>query len=150
MNCLSHMLNSAAANGEFAYHDTCAPTGLTHLCFVDDLLIFSDGTLSSVQGILKVLHSFKELSGLAISISKTSFFSAGVSDQELSAISASTGLSHGSLRVRYLGVLLCTKKISIANCDPLITQIKLKILEWSFPVIRWQTGPNKHCCLWYH
>lgn len=32
---------------------------LTHLCFADDLLIFTDGSLSSFQGVLKVLRDFE-------------------------------------------------------------------------------------------
>lgn len=74
INCLSLALERAAASGCFRYHTRCGKTKLTHLSFADDLLIFSDGSLSSIQAILSILKDFEERSGLAISIHKTSFF----------------------------------------------------------------------------
>lgn len=41
MNCLSILLNRAAEQRDFGYHHLCEPTKLTHLCFADDLLIFT-------------------------------------------------------------------------------------------------------------
>lgn len=51
MNILSKMLNDAAALGKFKYHSKCKGPWLTHLCFADDLLIFSYGSPSYVSGI---------------------------------------------------------------------------------------------------
>ncbi|KAF3501920.1 hypothetical protein F2Q69_00045745 [Brassica cretica] len=47
---------------------------MTHLSFADDLLIFIDGSLHSVQQVLQVLKEFEKRSGLAISMQKTSFY----------------------------------------------------------------------------
>lgn len=52
MNCLSLALDRAASQGRFRYHPRCGKSKLTHLSFADDLLIFSDGSLSSVLAIL--------------------------------------------------------------------------------------------------
>lgn len=131
MNCLSVMLNKAAQEGLFGFHPKCQRSKLTHLSFAYDLLIFRDGSLSSLQGVLMVLREFKALSGLSISISKTSFYSAGLAPGGIEAISVSTGLRQGSPPIRYLGVPLNTKKLSIANCEPLFQQIKSKISTWS-------------------
>lgn len=70
-------------------------------------------------------------SGLAVSITKTSLFAAGLKPHELNQIKAATGLEEGSLPVRYLGVPLCTKKLSLANCAPLLQSIKSKLLSWT-------------------
>lgn len=113
MNCLSLALERAAVSGLFQYHPRCGKTKLTHLSFADDLLIFSDGSLSSVQAILSVLKDFEERSGLAVSIQKTSLFAAGMTDAEVENIKLLTGLSSGMLPIRYLGVPLHTKKISL-------------------------------------
>lgn len=80
------------------------------LCFADDLLIFTDGSLSSVQAVLQVLREFEERSGLAVSVQKSSFYASGLSTAETDEIQASTGMPMGCLPVRYLGVPLCTKK----------------------------------------
>ncbi|KAG2303839.1 hypothetical protein Bca52824_032490 [Brassica carinata] len=37
----------------------------------------------------------------------------------------------GSLPIRYLGVPLCTKKLSLQNCEPLIQQVKSRFTSWS-------------------
>lgn len=66
-----------------------------------------------------------------MSIPKTSFFTCGLSQEETSQIVAEIGLEHGQLPVRYLGVLLVTKKISLENCEPLIQQVKGKVNSWS-------------------
>lgn len=68
MNILSQMLNDVADQRKFHYHHKCEESKLTHLCFADDLLIFSDGSPSSFHGILAVLQEFNQLSTLAISV----------------------------------------------------------------------------------
>lgn len=83
MNCLSLSLNKAAQQGSLKYHSKCSKTGLTHLCFADDLLIFCDGTVESVNCILDVLRDFQSRSGLAISMEKTSIFTTGLKPHEI-------------------------------------------------------------------
>ena len=131
MNCLSHMLNDAARQNRFRYHTNCSPTKLTHLSFADDLLIFIDGSINSVQQVLQVLKEFEKRSVLAVSMQKTSFYASGMTVEETDLIQASTGMSLGSLPVRYLGVPLNSKKLSLVNCEPLIHQIKTRFSSWS-------------------
>lgn len=131
MNCLSLLLDKAAEEGKFDYHHRCVQSKLTHLCFADDLLIFTEGSLSSVQGVLEVLRSFEARSGLALSITKTNFFTSGVPASEISHISRETGLTHASLPIRYMGIPLVTKKLSMSNCEPLIQSVKAKLNSWS-------------------
>lgn len=72
MNVLGHMLNRGAEENQFGYHHRCSRLRLTHLCFADDLLIFAEGSPCSVAGVLSILDQFKQMSGLAINIQKTS------------------------------------------------------------------------------
>lgn len=131
LNNLSLMLKQAAQERKFGYHLKCAKTKMTHLCFADDLLIFIDGSLESVQAVLQVLKEFELRSGLAMSMHKTSFFASGLSVEETGAIQFSTGMPLGSLPIRYLGVPLVTKKLSLLNCEVLLQQIKSKFSSWS-------------------
>lgn len=131
MNMLSLMLNKAASDLKIKYHQKCSKSKLTHLCFADDLLIFTEGSLSSVQNVLQVLREFELRSGLAVSVQKSSFFASGLTQQELDEIKVSTGMPNGLLPVRYLGVPLCTKKLTIANCEVLIQQVKAKFTSWT-------------------
>lgn len=72
---------------------------LTHLCFADDLLIFTDGSLSSFQGVLKVLRDFEAFSGLSISIDKLCFFPSGLTEAETESINAASGIPVESLPI---------------------------------------------------
>ena len=78
MNCLSHMLNKAAAENRVKFHAKCEKVKLTHLSFADDLLIFINGSINSVQQVLQLLREFENRSGLAVSLQKTSFFASGM------------------------------------------------------------------------
>lgn len=101
------------------------------MIFADDLLIFVEGSLGSVMGVLEVLKEFETQSGLGVSLSKTCFFSCGLSQPEIDQIKQISGLTHGTLPIRYLGVSLCTRKLSMANCEPLISSVKSKLNSWS-------------------
>lgn len=103
MNVLSIMFNKAAADWKIKYHAKCASSKLTHLCFADDLLIFIDESLSSVQNVLQILREFELRSGLAVSVQKSSSFASGLSQHELDEIKVSTGMPHATLPASYLG-----------------------------------------------
>ena len=62
---------------------------------------------------------------------KSCFFSSGLSVPEVEAIQVSTGMPLGSLPIRYLGVPLCTKKLTLQNCEPLIHQVRSRFTSWS-------------------
>ena len=131
MNCLSKLLSSASSNETIGFHPRTQSKRLTHLSFTDDLLIFIDGSLSSVQNFLQVLHEFELRSGLVVSVKKSSFFSCGLSQREIDEIQVSTRMPHGSLPVRYLGVPLCTRKLSLLYCEQLKQQVKAKFTSWT-------------------
>ena len=58
MNVLSKMLNVAVKYDVFSFHPKCKKLELTHLCFADDLLIFSRGNLDFIVGIQNVMKQF--------------------------------------------------------------------------------------------
>lgn len=126
MNVLSHMLNRAASQNRLKFHSNCDKMKLTHLSFADDLLIFIDGSIESVQQVLQVLKEFEMRSGLSVSMQKTSFFASGLTTEEVQTVQASTGMALGKLLFRYLGVPLDSRKITLANCEPLIQEVKVK------------------------
>ena len=131
MNNLSHLLNNAARDFRLDYHHKCRDAKLTHLSFADDLLIFIDGSISSLQAVLQILKEFELRSGLAVSVQKSSFFASGLSQAEIDAIQVSTGMPIASLPVRYLGVPLSSSKPTLSHCEVLIQQIKRRLSSWS-------------------
>lgn len=73
--------------------------------------------------ILQVLDEFKAFSGLSISVEKSCFFSSGLSEVEIDAITETCGIPAGTFPIRYLGLPLNTRKLSIANCEPLLKNV---------------------------
>ncbi|XP_024015941.1 uncharacterized protein LOC112089193 [Eutrema salsugineum] len=135
MNILSHMLNKAVEGGIFGYHPGCEDLKLLHLCFADDLLIFLEGSEKTIEGVLAVLGVFEKISGLAVNIDKTSMFCSGVPDDMLHRIHTKHGLTPSSLPVRYLCLPLCSKRLSIKDCDPMLSQIQTKLASWSLKLL---------------
>lgn len=131
MNVLSKMIDEAARRGEIGYHPRCRNIDLTHLCFADDLMVFSDGTKRSVEGILKVFGDFDKMTGLKISLEKSTLFMAGITAQKQDDILHQFPFASGSLPVRYLGLPLLTKRMTVSDYLPLIEKIRKRISSWT-------------------
>lgn len=101
----------------------------THLCFADDLLIFTDGSINSVQGVLQVLRDFEAFSGLAISVDKSCVFPSGLTEEETESITAVSGIPVGSLPIRYLGLPLNSRKLSMTNCEPMLKNAFMRLIK---------------------
>lgn len=130
MNVLSKMLDEAVVKGRIGYHPKCKNIELTHLCFADDLMIFADGSRHSVEGILKVFEDFDKMSGLKISKEKSVLFMAG-SEQRNEEIMRQFQFANGKLPVRYLGLPLLTKHMTVTDFLPLVEKIRKKISTWT-------------------
>ncbi|CAF2174587.1 unnamed protein product [Brassica napus] len=55
----------------------------------------------------------------------------GLTEPEIETIVSTSGIPAGSFPIRYLGLPLNTRKLSLANCEPLLQQIKSKINSWT-------------------
>ena len=106
MNVLSKMIDEAARRKKIGYHPSCKNLDLTHLCFADDLMVFSDGTKRSVEGILEVFEKFDKMTGLKISLEKSTLFMAGISSQKQEEILHLSHLERDHYRYVIL-VFLC-------------------------------------------
>lgn len=130
-NVLSRMLNRAAKDGKVKLHPHCKRVEVTHLSFADDILVFSDGSPSSIVGIVSVFNDFAGMSGLNINASKSSKFSAG-KDKHLAVNAASHHrIGSSSLPICYLGLPLTTKSMTRHDYEPLIDKIRGRLLSWS-------------------
>ena len=127
MNVLSNLLDSAAAYGVFKFHPKCKKINLTHLCFADDLLIFTRGELESVVGVQRVLDLFYSYSGLRLNCEKSELFSSGIPSEVLTSIHQTTGFKIGALPVRYLRVSLVTRRLTAKDCEPLVGMITTRV-----------------------
>lgn len=148
MNILSILLDKAAAERKFGYHPKCKNLQLTHLCFGDDLIIFADGKLRSMEGIMSVFDNFAIMCGLKIIIEKSTLFMGGVSAEMRSSIATQFPFASGILPVRYLGLPLLTKRMTKLDYAPLVEKIRSKIISWTSRF--WQSAAHLLCFNKHH
>nr|GEW44191.1 RNA-directed DNA polymerase, eukaryota, reverse transcriptase zinc-binding domain protein [Tanacetum cinerariifolium] len=67
---------------DFKYHKGCKKLKITHLCFVDDLLVFCHGDVKSISTIKEALEEFNSYSGLKANIRKSTVFFSGMTNAE--------------------------------------------------------------------
>lgn len=86
-----------------------------------------DGTRRSLEGILDVFAEFDRMSGLKISMEKSTLFMAGIQVQRQEEILDQFPFKAGKLPVRYLGLPLLTKNMTVLDFLPLVEKIRKRI-----------------------
>lgn len=127
MEVLSRLLDKAESDGSYSLHPLCSSPKLTHLLFADDLLVFSDGSRDSTEGIKTVMHRFKDWLGLDTNEAKSEIFYGGFTEVQASELSNLSGFRRGEFPTRYLGLPLSPKRISAATLQPFIDRITSKL-----------------------
>lgn len=87
-------------------------------------MVFTDGTPASLRAILGVFDEFAQISGLAISISKSTLFAAGRGKARLESEAVAIGLSVSTLPIHYLGLPLPTRSMTIIDYELFIDKIR--------------------------
>lgn len=75
---LNRLLKSLSQMNGFKHHPRCAKLGIIQISFVDDLLLFSKGDITSVSLLFDCFKKFSEASGLIANLSKSSIYFGGV------------------------------------------------------------------------
>lgn len=74
MEVFSRLLQSSFEEGNIGFLPKTEEIGISHLMFTDDVMIFFDGSASSLQAIIEVLEHFADWSGLNMNKEKTQLF----------------------------------------------------------------------------
>ncbi|CAL1401922.1 unnamed protein product [Linum trigynum] len=118
----------------------CKGIKLTHLCFADDLLVFSDRSNYGIKELQRVLDQFKLVSGLKSNPSKCEVFFGGIERAERQLRAARFGYKLGEFPVRYLGVPLISGKLSMSSCQSLIDKMVKRIRSWQVKALSYAGG----------
>ncbi|KAJ9541721.1 LOW QUALITY PROTEIN: hypothetical protein OSB04_028227 [Centaurea solstitialis] len=95
----------------FRYHSNCQDLNITHLCFADDLFVFTYGDVDSVMVLKRALEIFHHCSGLEASLNKSEVFFGNVPSNVREQILQIIPLRVGSFPIRYLGVPLSPSRL---------------------------------------
>ncbi|XP_059310292.1 uncharacterized protein LOC132061506 [Lycium ferocissimum] len=116
---------------DFKFHPRCNKLGVVHICFADDLLMFCNEEVTSIQMLQGAFHRFSAASGLEANKDKSSIYMSGVAPSLKQEILQVLWYKEGELPFKYLGVPLSSKKLTIAQCFPLVEKITERIGCWS-------------------
>lgn len=105
---------------------------LTHLFFADNLMVFAEGKKRSKEGILMVFAEFDKMSGLKICLEKSTLFMAGFTEQKREELLNEFQFLVGKFPVRYLGLPLLTKTMTVTDFLLLVEKIRKRIVTWTW------------------
>ncbi|GKB41285.1 hypothetical protein Tco_0886227 [Tanacetum coccineum] len=103
---------------------------LSHLFYVDDVIILFEWNLNAMENTIRILNIFYIASGLKINIYKSNVYGVGVSFNEVEIMASYTGCEAGFLAFTYLGLLIGLNMRRIANWQPLIDRFKARLSGW--------------------
>lgn len=112
-------------------HPKCKDPKVTHILFANDLLLFSDGSQTSLARISSVMMEFKTLSSLEMNPSKSEIFFGGYNDTEAAEISQRAGFKQGIFSTRYLGLPLNLGRLTLLTLQQLLDKITGKMYSWT-------------------
>ncbi|KAL2247318.1 UNVERIFIED_CONTAM: hypothetical protein Sindi_2584100 [Sesamum indicum] len=117
-------------DSQFTYHWKCESSKVFQMGFADDLLLFCRADLDSIRVFKEGLDWFAELSGFRLNVQKShliiSHSAQNLKDQMLDIL----GFQEGHLPMRYLGLPLISSRLSISDCQALISKIDARITGW--------------------
>ena len=131
MEALSACIKYEIGKGMFKFHSRCKETEITHLIFADDVMLFSYGDMDSVSAMMRALELFSKISGLCLNPAKCVTFFGNVPNAVQDFTMAVSKFNRGTLPVSYLGLPLVVGKLSLRDCQPLISKITSRFESWS-------------------
>ncbi|GJX36031.1 RNA-directed DNA polymerase, eukaryota, reverse transcriptase zinc-binding domain protein [Tanacetum coccineum] len=114
----------------FRYHFGCKRQKITHIYFVDDLMVFCNGDISLAKVIKRTLEEFSGISGLKPNMQKSTVFFGGMNVMEQNNILKIIPFFVGKFPMKYLGVPLIKIQLNVSECKPLVEKVEKKILDW--------------------
>ncbi|KAL2252008.1 UNVERIFIED_CONTAM: hypothetical protein Sindi_2323100 [Sesamum indicum] len=115
---------------QFTYHWKCEPARVFQLGFADDLLLFCRADMDSVRVFKMGLDRFAEWSGLRLNIQKSHLILSRSAQDRREHMLAVLGFQEGHLPMRYLGLPLLSSRLSISDCQPLLSKIDAHTTGW--------------------
>jgi len=130
---LSRYLKDAVARGDFGGIQLTGGLTITHLLFVDDILIFCNGTRRDSECLLEGLNLFKRATGMIINENKSSLIQNMESLEDLHFLTRlfPFGVDTLDKGLKYLGFRIKPNKYLKEDWQWLIGKIEKRIMVWS-------------------
>eukprot|EP00253_Pinus_taeda_P015506 PITA_15506 len=131
---LSRLIMEAKRTGLIKGLEVAINLFISHLLFVDDILLFTNGSLNEVKEIKIILDLFMKATGMQINIRKSHFIMEGFSRNECSQITAILPFEVCTMAspFKYLGFWIKPNSYEKQDWNWLVAKIEGKITHWSY------------------
>lgn len=130
MEVFGRLLERKYEDGSIGYHPKGQDPKISHLALADDVMVFFDGSHTSLHELNSTLEAFHRLSGLEMNREKFALYTAGVDEDEQVQLE-SFGFTKGSFPFRYLGLPLTHRKLRKAEYSPFLDSISNRFNHWT-------------------
>ncbi|GJT95773.1 RNA-directed DNA polymerase, eukaryota, reverse transcriptase zinc-binding domain protein [Tanacetum coccineum] len=123
---------------------------LSHLFYVDDVIITTDWSSNDLDNIIRVFHVFYLVSGLKINMHKSNICGVGVSNEDVSSMARASGCASGSFPLMYLGLPIGFNMSRINNWQPLIDRVRnaASLRDLIFDIGDVDLNMEEDTCMW--
>lgn len=122
-------------NPDFNHHAKCERLRLTNLPFANDGLLFCRGDIVSVKMMLDTIKQFSASTGLVVNPKKCKIYCGGLSLEDKHRMKEITTFDEVVLPMRYLGIHITSKKLTIHQYIPLIDKILHRMTHWTIKLL---------------
>ena len=133
---ISLMIHNAKIQGSLKGIEAAENFWVTHLLFVDDIILFSNGSLEDCKTLKRIMDLFLKATGLCINEKKSSLTCTGMSREMMCSVKMVLNFDVKELEdtFKYLGFLLNPDNYKNKDWNWILAKIESKLKHWSF---RW-------------
>ncbi|CAK8579067.1 unnamed protein product [Lathyrus sativus] len=131
MDYMNRLLVKMQRDPNFNYHAKCESLKITNLTFADDILLLCRGDEISMKMMLETFRNFSKSTGLMMNPNKCKIYFGGLDMETRKRLKELSGFQEGALSVKYLGIPLTSKRLTITHFMPLVDKIVARIHHWS-------------------
>ncbi|PKU78492.1 integrator complex subunit 11 [Dendrobium catenatum] len=118
---------------------------ISHLSFVDDFILFANGSIKNIKILMKHLSKFHKCSGLNVSKEKSNFFvGKSINHNRIMAIQRVCGFQSKNLPIKYFGTPIYKGKKKNFLFEDIFTIIQKKLV-YLFSLFWWSFGACESC-----
>lgn len=131
---LSQLILEAKREGLVKGLEVAVNLYISHLLFVDDILLFTNGNLNEIKDLKNILDLFMKATGMQVNYRKPQLIMEGFNRHEKRLITSILPFDIYSMEnpFKYLGFWLKPNAYKKQDCDWLVAKIESKISHWSY------------------
>ncbi|XP_043697253.1 uncharacterized protein LOC122648046 [Telopea speciosissima] len=130
MEGFSALMRKLDSEGRISLLPRCKSSHLSHLIFADDLMIFVKAVPNSIFACLGALADFHTYSRLKLNRAKSSIILGGITQTARLQLLELTNFVDTKLPIRYLGVPLISRKLTLVDCSAILDFVRRRLDGW--------------------